>query len=672
MRFSKNSFSSYDRGIEKEWILTNGRSGFSGSTIIGANSRKYHGLLIAAIKSPDERYMVLPKVEETLILNNKLYPLTSTKYIGETIEGFKNLQSFTHEGIPTYRYLACGVDIQKRVFLQYGKNTAIIEYKIKGNGQEGILKLTPFVSFRNPGECSSLDNLTFEKTITEKGFKLIPKTKKDIRINLFATSGETKNEEEIFTDYVFYDVDITSGDKCIEQYYIPGSIEIEFNEDTEKIVYFIATIEKEIPTNIEEIVEQEEIRIEKLKNTFNDDRPIAKYLPLGADNFIVDRDSINSKTILAGYPWFLDWGRDTMIAITGLTMSTNRLEDAKDILKSFSLYEKNGLIPNMFPDFGQEPLYNTVDASLWYVKGIYDYLLYSDSEESVTFIKDEIYPTIKKIIDSYKKGTDFSIRMKDDYLIWAGDGLDQVTWMDVRVNDIVVTPRHGKPVEINALWYNALKITSLLANKFGDSEGNEYEELAIKVKNSFENKFWNEKDKCLYDVVSDNKSDASIRPNQIWAVSLPFSILDREKEKAVVNTVYKELYTPYGLRSLSRNHEDYKPMYIGKLFERDMAYHQGTVWGFPLGGFLTAYCKVNDYSKESVEFVDNCLKDMESHIQDQCLCGIAEIFDGEAPHHGRGCYTQAWSVGEIIRVYYEDILGNIDKLNKVHTKLFVD
>ncbi|MBU3103633.1 amylo-alpha-1,6-glucosidase [Clostridium gasigenes] len=672
MRFSKNSFSSYDRGIEKEWILTNGRSGFSGSTIIGANSRKYHGLLIAAIKSPDERYMVLPKVEETLILNNKLYPLTSTKYIGETIEGFKNLQSFTHEGIPTYRYLACGVDIQKRVFLQYGKNTAIIEYKIKGNGQEGILKLTPFVSFRNPGECSSLDNLTFEKTITERGFKLIPKTKKDIKINLFATSGETKDEEEIFTDYVFYDVDITSGDKCIEQYYIPGSIEIEFNEDTEKIVYFIATIEKEIPTNIEEIVEEEEIRIEKLKNTFNDDRPIAKYLPLGADNFIVDRDSINSKTILAGYPWFLDWGRDTMIAITGLTMSTNRLEDAKDILKSFSLYEKNGLIPNMFPDFGQEPLYNTVDASLWYVKGIYDYLLYSDSEESVTFIKDEIYPTIKKIIDSYKKGTDFSIGMKDDYLIWAGDGLDQVTWMDVRVNDIVVTPRHGKPVEINALWYNALKITSLLANKFGDSEGNEYEELAIKVKNSFENKFWNEKDKCLYDVVSDNESDASIRPNQIWAVSLPFSILDREKEKAVVNTVYKELYTPYGLRSLSRNHEDYKPMYIGKLFERDMAYHQGTVWGFPLGGFLTAYCKVNDYSKESVEFVDNCLKDMESHIQDQCLCGIAEIFDGEAPHHGRGCYTQAWSVGEIIRVYYEDVLGNIDKLNKVHTKLFVD
>lgn len=671
MRFSKNSFSSYNRGIEKEWILTNGRSGFSGTSIIGANSRKYHGVLIAAIKSPDERYMILPKVEEMLILNKESYPLTSTKYIGEISEGFKNIQSFTHNGIPTYKYLVNGVSIEKRVFLEQGKNTAIMEYKIKGNDEEGILKLTPFVSFRNPGECSNLDNLTFGKIIEENGFKLIPKLKKDIEINLFATCGKVREENEELTDYVFYDVDITSGDKCVEQYYIPGSIEIEFNKYEEKKVYFVATIEKDIPINIKRIIELEEGRIEKIKNTFEDNRPIAKYLPLGADNFIVDRDSINSKTILAGYPWFLDWGRDTMIAVTGLTMSTNRLDDAKDILKSFSLYEKNGLIPNMFPDFGQEPLYNTVDASLLYIKAIYDYILYSDSEESLTFIKEEIYPSIKKIIDSYREGTDFSIGMKDDYLIWAGDGLDQVTWMDVRVNEIVVTPRHGKPVEINALWYNALKITSLLANKFGDSEGNEYEGLAEKVKESFENKFWNEKDKCLYDVVNDKENDDSIRPNQIWAVSLPFSILSREKEKAVVNTVYKELYTAYGLRSLSCGHEDYKPMYIGKLFNRDMAYHQGTVWGFPLGGFLTAYCKVNDYSKESVEFVNNCLMDMESHIEDQCLCGIAEIFDGEAPHHGRGCYTQAWSVGEIIRVYYEDVLGNIKKLNAVHSKLFV-
>lgn len=670
MRFSKNSFSSYERGIEKEWLLTNGRSGFCGTTIIGANSRKYHSLLVASIKSPDERYMVLPKVEEVLTLNNKSYPLTSTKYIGEVVKGFKNLQSFSHEGIPTYKYLVNGVDIQKRVFLEYRKNTSIIEYKIKGNGENGTLNLTPYASFRNPGECGSLENLAFKNTINEKGFKLIPEIKKDIEINLFATSGKAKKEKEELSDYVFYDVDITSGDKCVEQYYIPGSIDIEFNGNEEKVVYFVATIEKEIPNNIEMIINSEEKRIEKLSNTFNDNRPIAKYLPLGADNFIVDRDSINSKTILAGYPWFLDWGRDTMIAVTGLTMSTNRLDDAKDILRSFSIYEKNGLIPNMFPDFGQEPLYNTVDGSLWYIKAIYDYLLYSNNEESLKFIKEEIYETIKKIIDSYKNGTDFSIGMKDDYLIWAGDGLDQVTWMDVRVNEIVVTPRHGKPVEINALWYNALKITALLAKKFGDEQENEYEELAAKVKDSFQKKFWNEDSKCLYDVVNNNKCDDSIRPNQIWAVSLPFSILDREKEKAVVSTVYKELYTPYGLRSLSREHKDYKPMYIGKLFERDMAYHQGTVWGFTLGGFLSAYCRVNDYSKESIEFVDNCLKDMESHIEDQCLCGIAEIFDGEAPHHGRGCFTQAWSVGEIIRVYYEDVLGNINKLRKAHSNIF--
>lgn len=671
MRFSKNSFSSYERGIEKEWILTNGRSGFSGTSIIGANSRKYHGILVAAIKSPDERYMVLPKVEETLILNNTSYPLTSTKYIGEISEGFNNLQNFTYEGVPTYNYMVNGVDIVKRVFLEQGKNTAIIEYKINGNGECGTLKLTPFISFRNPGECGKLENLTFKKTIMEQGFKLIPKLKNDVEINMFATDGVIKKSENHLTDYVFYDVDITSGDKCVEQYYIPGSIDVEFNKE-EKIMYFVATIEKELPINIEEIIINEESRIEKLKNTFSDNRTIAKYLPLGADNFIVDRDSINSKTILAGYPWFLDWGRDTMIALSGLTLCTNRLDDAKDILKSFSLYEKNGLIPNMFPDFGQEPLYNTVDASLLYIKSIYDYLLYSNSEESLSFVKEELYETIKKIIESYKNGTDFSIGMKEDYLIWAGNGLDQVTWMDVRVNEIVVTPRHGKPVEINALWYNALKITALLGKKFNDENWSDYEKLASKVKVSFESKFWNNKDNCLYDVIGDEECDSSIRPNQIWAVALPFSILDREKEKAIVSKVYKELYTPYGLRSLDKNHKDYKQVYSGKLFKRDMAYHQGTTWGFLLGMFLTSYCKVNDYSKLAVKFVDNCLKDVETHIEDQCLFGIAEIFDGDSPHNARGCYTQAWSVGEIIRVYYEDVLGKIENLKNNHIKLFVD
>lgn len=670
MRFGKNSFTSYEKGIEKEWMLANGRSAFSGSTMIGANSRKYHAILIAALKSPDERYMILPKVSEKFISNNIEYPLTTTKYKDEVIEGYKNLQSFNYDGIPEYKYFINGTTINKRVFLQKGKNTAVIEYKIKGNKNGGELKLIPFMSFRNPGEISEDCNLNFNKEDIKGGFLLNPKLKEDLNIKVFITDGRISSRNESITKEVFYDVDKSTGDDYLDRYYIPGKLTIDINPYEEKKVYFVCTIE-EGSIDAEDIVKSEEERISLLRNTFKDDnRTLAKLLPISADQFIVDRDSINSKTVLAGYPWFLDWGRDTMIALTGVAMATGRLDDTKDILRSFSLYEKNGLIPNMFPDFGQEPLYNTVDASLWYIHAIYTYLLYKNDENELEFVKNELYKTIKNIIKAYREGTDFSIKMDKDYLINAGSGLDQVTWMDVRANGIVVTPRHGKPVEINALWYNALKISALLAEKFGDEEYKDYLELAEKVKKSFNEKFWNEKDECLYDVVNDIESDSAIRPNQAYAISLPFTMLPKEKEEKVIEKIYNELYTSFGLRSLNKSNEDYKNVYIGELVDRDMSYHQGTVWSFPLGAFLSGYFKVNGYSEEAKEFVDEALKEMESHIEDQCLAGIAEIFDGDAPHNARGCYNQAWGVGEMLRVYYECIRGNFKNLEKAHNLIF--
>ncbi|MGL5479355.1 MAG: amylo-alpha-1,6-glucosidase, partial [Clostridium sp.] len=301
---------------------------------------------------------------------------------------------------------------------------------------------------------------------------------------------------------------------------------------------------------------------------------------------------------------------------------------------------------------------------------IYTYLLYKNDIKELDFIYKELYPTMKKIIKAYKEGTDFSIKMEEDSLISAGSGLDQVTWMDVRVNGIVVTPRHGKPVEINALWYNALKIMELLAIKFKDPDFKEYKDLGEKVKESFNREFWSEEDNYLYDALSETLKDNSIRPNAVYAVSLPFTMLDKEKEKMILDKIYEELYTPFGLRSLDKNNKDYKPYYEGELFKRDMAYHQGTAWSFPLGAYLTGVCKANDYSKDSLEFVDECLKDMEEHIKDDCLYGIAEIFDGEFPNKARGCYNQAWGVGEILRVYYEDILGNYKNLDKARENLF--
>ncbi|MGG7097194.1 amylo-alpha-1,6-glucosidase [Clostridium sardiniense] len=670
MRFGKNSYKSYERGIEKEWMLSNGRSAFSGSTMIGANSRKYHAILIAALKSPDERYMILPKVCEKFISKGIEYPLTTTKYKDEVIEGYKNLQSFSYNGIPEYTYFVNGTSIKKRVFLERGKNTAVIEYSIKGNKDGGDLILTPWFSFRNPGEPSKDENLKFNKSDLDNGFNLIPELKKDLNIRLFVSEGEVSSKESSITSEVYYDVDKSTGDKYLDRYYVPGDVTISIRPHEERKVYLVCTIEKDTEINAKDIVKKEEERIESLRNTFDDDRVIAKYLPISADHFIVDRDSINSKTVLAGYPWFLDWGRDTMIALTGVGMCTGRLDDTKDILRSFSIYEKNGLIPNMFPDFGQEPLYNTVDASLWYIHAVYMYLLYKNDSKELNFVKEELYGTIKNIIKAYMEGTDFSIKMDEDSLIMAGDGLDQVTWMDVRVNGIVVTPRHGKPVEINALWYNALKIASLLGEKFNDEEYKEYEGLAAKVKNSFNEKFWNEDEECLYDVVNNIESDPSIRPNQAWAISLPFTMLPKDKEIKVIEKIYDYLYTPFGLRSLSKDHEDYKPVYEGKLIDRDMAYHQGTVWSFPIGAFLSGYCRVHEYSEEAIKFVDEALKEMEIHIEDQCLGGIAEIFDGDSPHNPRGCYNQAWGVGEVLRVYYECIRGNNKILEEAKKNIF--
>ncbi|MCH1963963.1 amylo-alpha-1,6-glucosidase [Clostridium perfringens] len=672
MKFGKKDWTNYDRGIEKEWMLTNGISGFCGGTAIGANCRKYQGLLVACTNSPEERYMILSNLNEEININGKLHQLSSCKYTDKIVDGFKNLQGFYYDGLPHFRFFVDGVVINKKIAMEYGKNTVVIEYDILNGSKESKIKIEPLFTFRNPGVCSGEENLKFSKTVDKNKIQLIPQLNEDINIRFFTYGGKIVDKSEKIVDKIYYDVDKSTGDKFVDKCYIPGTVEINLNPKERKKVYLLCTIENEESFDCEKIIENEEKRINSLKNTFDDSRILAKYLPIAGDQFIVNRESINGKTILAGYPWFLDWGRDAMIAINGLTLSTGRLEDAKDIIRSFSLYEKDGLIPNMFPGEGKEPLYNTVDASLWFINAVYNYLLYANSDEALEFVEKEVYGTIKNIIKAYKEGTEFSIKMdEEDSLINAGSGLDQVTWMDVRVNGIVVTPRHGKPVEINALWYNALKIAALLKDKFEKEEKNEYEELAQKVKSSFTNAFWNEDGKYLYDVVNDHEKDHSLRPNQIWAVSLPFTMLDREKEKYIVQKVFEELYTPYGLRSLSRDHKDYHGIYIGKLFDRDMAYHQGTTWAFPLGGFFTAYCKVNDYSKESVELVDSLMSDMEDHIQDQCLGSIAEIFDGDNPYRARGCYSQAWSVGEMLRVYYEDILGNHKKLKKVHKDIFI-
>ena len=452
----------------------------------------------------------------------------------------------------------------------------------------------------------------------------------------------------LFEENQYYMIDNRTGFLGIDNHYTPYEINIKIKAKETKRFYVICTLEEEINKTGFEIEEEYKKRAEDLvkKAGYKDD--FASNLVKASDHFIVNRNSTGLKTILAGYPWFTDWGRDTMIAFEGLVLCTKRFKDAREILESFSKYVRNGLVPNLFPDANTEPLYNTVDASLWYFQAVYKYLKYTDTDEDYKFIEEKIYDKLVEIFKAYSTKTDFSIRMDEDGLIFAGSGVDQVTWMDVRVGDFVVTPRHGKPVEINALWYNALCIMEELRSKFNKEDLN-YRKLSLKVKNSFNKKFWNEDKKCLFDVVDEN--DDKIRPNQLWAVSLPFSILDREKEKSIVEVAYKHLYSTYGLRSLSFMDEEFKNKYIGKLFKRDLAYHMGTTWGFLIGPFITAYCKVNDYNEKAIKKAKEMISVFEDHMKDGCINGIAEIFDGEFSSTSRGCYSQAWSVGEVLRIY---------------------
>ncbi|MBU1767259.1 MAG: glycogen debranching protein, partial [Candidatus Omnitrophica bacterium] len=441
----------------------------------------------------------------------------------------------------------------------------------------------------------------------------------------------------------------------IDNHYTPYDVEITL-KPFEKITFsMICSIEKDMPVNGTAIINQFSNRIQDLIKLSDQKDPFAQQLIKAADQFIVYRKSTGLKTILAGFPWFADWGRDTMIALQGLTLVTKRFKDAREILATFAQYVQNGLVPNMFPDDGSAPLYNSADASLWYFNSVDQYLKYCPKPESYDFIRKEIFYRLKEIILAYEKGTLFSIGMDEDGLIKAGSGLDQVTWMDVRVDKWVATPRHGKPVEINALWYNALKVMENLSNTYNEDPAH-YRLLSEKVKKAFNQRFWNKSTNCLYDVVDEN--DSKIRPNQIWAVSLPYTMLDENRSKKVVQTVLAHLYASYGLRSLSFMDPEYKGIYKGRLINRDKAYHQGTTWAFPLGGLITAYCKVHHYSEESIAFAKRLIEPLEDHLQDGCIGSIAEIFDGNEPIISRGCYAQAWSVGEILRAYSEDILGN--------------
>ena len=666
-QYTQKDWTTFKEGIKREWAVTNGIGGYAGSSMIGAHSRTHQGYLIASLHAPIERYLVFSKINETVTVGTRTVSFETSQHCasGKTVytEGQKFLTSFIYDGSVHYTYETDNFSFEKHITLKRNANVCAVSYELTAGDSDCTFTLTPLFNYREHSESSTPDTLKFETFTEDRTFYLVPEKNKDIAIRFQTSEGTFSKRETVYDIDMQLQIEVDLETDGLDCHYCPVDLSIEVPANTTKKVSILCGIgdvnERPAPVSVTEsfsILEENARCHAELFEKAGYRDSFANQLVLASGQFLTYRESTKMMTVLAGLPWFTDWGRDTMIAFTGLTLCTKRFKEAEEILLTFARYIRHGIVPNMFPDDNMPPLYNTVDASLWYFYAVYQYLHYNPAAEAEAFVKEQIFPHLKEIISAYEKGTDFSIYMEDDGLIHAGSGLDQITWMDVRVGDWVATPRHGKPVEINALWYNALRIMESLCEKF-DEDASAYRTRANQVKESFNAKFWDSSNQCLFDVVDGDEPDDHIRPNQIYAVSLPFSLLPEEQEKAVVALVEKELFVGCGLRSLAPDHPDYHGIYCGALAKRDAAYHQGTAWGFLLGGFFSAYMKVNHHSSSAAENAVRMLEPVRKHLTDSgCIGSISEIFDGDAPHNPRGCYAQAWSVGEVLRCYCEDIL----------------
>lgn len=666
-QYTQKDWTTFKEGIKREWAVTNGIGGYAGSSMIGAHSRTHQGYLIASLHAPIERYLVFSKINEMVTVGTRTVSFETSQHraSGKTVytEGQKFLTSFIYDGSVHYTYETDNFSFEKHITLKRNANVCAVSYELTAGDSDCTFTLTPLFNYREHSESSTPDTLRFETFTEDRTFYLVPEKNKDIAIRFQTSEGTFSERKTVYDVDMQLQIEVDLETDGLDCHYCPVDLSIAVPANTTKKVSILCSIgdvnERPAPVSGTEafsILEENARCHAELFEKAGYHDSFANQLVLASDQFLTYRESTKMMTVLAGLPWFTDWGRDTMIAFTGLTLCTKRFKEAEEILLTFARYIRHGIVPNMFPDDNMPPLYNTVDASLWYFYAVYQYLHYNPAAEAEAFVKEQIFPHLKEIISAYEKGTDFSIYMEDDGLIHAGSGLDQITWMDVRIGDWVATPRHGKPVEINALWYNALRIMESLCEKF-DEDASAYRTRAEQVKESFNAKFWDSANQCLFDVVDGDEPDDHIRPNQVYTVSLPFSLLPEEQEKAVVALVEKELFVGCGLRSLAPDHPDYHGIYCGALAKRDAAYHQGTAWGFLLGGFFSAYMKVNHHSSSAAANAVRMLEPVRKHLTDSgCIGSISEIFDGDTPHNPRGCYAQAWSVGEVLRCYCEDIL----------------
>ena len=677
MKFTKENLN-LEEGLQKEWIITNGIGGYSSSTIIGANTRKYHGLLIAPLTPPARRYLVLSKLDESIEINGEKHNLYTNVCKNYISDGYKYQEEFEKEYVPLFKYRIGQVEITKIICMEYGHNTVGVYYKIKNGSDKSKLTLAPIINFRDFHQMNTNHYFDVYQNINKNKVKLIVDGNAQTPIYMNLSEGEyIKHDNDIFSN-MFYIEEEKRGFYPEENLYVPGVYEVEIQANEEKEISFVCSMEENIEEkNVRRIINKEIIRLgeifnesllidyrknKKTKKEQEKDELIKAYL-IAADSFIVYRPNFGLHTIIAGYPWFLDWGRDSLISFEGLLLIPKRFEIAKEVLKTMVRDIKYGLVPNGYSGYDNRPLYNSVDASLLLFEQIQKYIDYTGDYK---FVKEELYSKLEDIIENYCHKIDVddnNIYLDEDGLIISGTEDTQNTWMDAKYDGIAVTPRNGKAVEINAMWYNANMIMSALAKKFGHIiKSKDYKKIAEKCKKSFNSKFYNEEKQCLYDVLGDDK----IRPNQLFALSLTYPVIEPTSVEAqnMIYIVEEKLLNPYGLKTLAKGEPDYVEIYEGDGKQRDSSYHQGITWPWLLGLYYNSLKNILKTTKKSVEkedikdkiqkLVDSTTKTFaEEILENGCIGSIAEIYDSKKPQLPKGTISQAWSVSEIIRIILE-------------------
>ena len=679
MKFEKQDLD-LENGLKREWIITNGLGGYAASTIIGANTRRYHGLFVAPLNPPAKRYLILSKLDESLEIRGRKYELFTNVGKNYISEGYKYLESFSKDILPIFKYKIKDISISKTICMIYRRNTVLVYYKIRNGKDRAKLTLAPVINFRDFHSMNTNHEFNLSQQISSNKIKIVVDNNMATPIYMYSTAGTYIEHHNDTFNNMFYIEEEKRGFYPEENHAVCGRFEIDLKPGEEKEVSFICSLDENIEeTEPKYVIDSEIIRqnqlynkselidnsnLNKTKKELEEDE-LKKTFLTAIDNFIVFRPTFALHTIIAGYPWFLDWGRDTLISFEGLLLKTKRFEQAQKVLFTITRDVKYGLVPNGYSELDNSPMYNSVDSSLLLFEQIQKYVDYTGDYD---FVKRTMYSKLKEIIENYSEGISFAdnnIYLDEDGLIYSGNENTQNTWMDAKYGNYVATPRYGKVVEINAMWYNALMIMSGLAKKCAKIgkriESKKYEKMAEKCKESFLEKFYNQNKKCLYDYIGNDE----IRPNQLFALSLAYPVIDPTSEVAenIINVVEKKLLNSYGLRTLAKGEENYVDIYEGDSFKRDMSYHQGPTWVWLLGLYYDSIMNMklaesDPIKKKRLEekvkkFKERTYRTFKKEINQRgCIGSISELYDSKMPFEPKGAFAQAWSVAEVFRIIF--------------------